>query len=125
MDQGLEIFWEGRIAGSTSGNVRKVDFIDSSEEDVKSAGKTVNFMFISGPYMKLLKDSKRRKISLDLGIKRGKPHWPPGKERGRASERKTTIARYPMTRVSVGEREVRSGKAIRSLLHSALAGNPL
>lgn len=121
----MEIFWEGRIVGLILGNVRKVDFIDSLEEDVKFVGKTVNFMFILGLYMKLLKDLKRRKIFLDLGIKRGKFYWLFGKERGRVSERKTIIVRYFMIRVFVGEREVRLGKVIRFLLYFVLVGNSL
>lgn len=46
MDRVVEIFWEGRISGSTLGNLRKVDLIDSSEEDMKLA-KTIDFTFLS------------------------------------------------------------------------------
>lgn len=61
MDRVVEIFWEERISGSTLGNLRKVDLIDSSEENMRPAGKDDRFyVFISGPYIRLLEDSKQR-----------------------------------------------------------------
>lgn len=32
------------------------------------AGRTINFQFIAGQYMKPVKGSKQRKMSLDMGI---------------------------------------------------------
>lgn len=113
MDQKLEIFWEGKIAGSKPGNLRKVDH-DNSSEDMKSAGKMINFIFISGPYMKQLKDSNQRIWAL-----KGKPHWLSGKEKGRAGERKKTIARTLCLRTHGRERGgIRTSyKILTEILH--------